>query len=113
MLDKKTIQILLRLLEEEELQRQDLAIKENLELINQRLDRIESFIFKNKQQAFSAEAVAEDAASGNYQGFDEYHSSREKFLIVKSLAEENSGNCPLEPASKPCDHCLMCSCRGF
>jgi hypothetical protein len=47
------------------------------------------------------------------------HSSQERFGIeeatVTELVEffENEKKCSLEPGGKPCDHCSMCSSRGF
>ena len=47
------------------------------------------------------------------------HPSQEKFGVeeatVSELAEffENEKKCSVEPGGKPCDHCSMCSSRGF
>ena len=47
------------------------------------------------------------------------HSSQEKFGVeeatVSELVEffENEKKCSMEPGEKPCDHCAMCSSRGF
>jgi hypothetical protein len=47
------------------------------------------------------------------------HSSQERFGIeeatVTELVEffENEKKCSIEPGGKPCDHCSMCSSRGF
>ena len=47
------------------------------------------------------------------------HSSQERFGIeeatVTELVEffENEKKCSVEPGGKPCDHCAMCSSRGF
>jgi hypothetical protein len=47
------------------------------------------------------------------------HSSQERFGIeeatVTELVEffENEKKCSVEPGDKPCDHCAMCSSRGF
>ncbi|GIU82577.1 MAG: hypothetical protein D6687_06400 [Acidobacteria bacterium] len=120
MLDKKTIQVLLELLKEEENDREKIfsSFQQNLELINQRLDRIEAFLFKDvdtekksdaeKLSDFSSEIVTPEVLIPKSS-----HPSQEKFFSLKSLAEENHEICPLEPTPKPCDRCLMCSCRGF
>lgn len=47
------------------------------------------------------------------------HPSQEKFGVeeatVSELVEffENEKKCSIEPGDKPCDHCAMCSSRGF
>lgn len=47
------------------------------------------------------------------------HPSEERFGIeeatVKELVEffENEKKCAIDPSGKPCDHCAMCSSRGF
>ncbi|MGA9996287.1 MAG: hypothetical protein WBP93_12790 [Pyrinomonadaceae bacterium] len=47
------------------------------------------------------------------------HPSQERFGVdeaaVSELVEffEKEKTCSLEPGSKPCDHCAMCSTRGF
>ncbi len=45
--------------------------------------------------------------------------SQERFDIAEIVADEiidnlqNEKACPYEPTGKPCDHCAMCSSRGF
>lgn len=47
------------------------------------------------------------------------HPSQEKFgveeAVVSELVDyfENEKTCSVEPGGKPCDHCAMCSTRGF
>lgn len=47
------------------------------------------------------------------------HASQERFGVeeatVSELVEffENEKKCTVEPGGKPCDHCAMCSSRGF
>jgi hypothetical protein len=47
------------------------------------------------------------------------HASQERFGIeeatVTELVEffESEKKCSVEPGGKPCDHCAMCSSRGF
>lgn len=50
-----------------------------------------------------------------------FHPSQEKFEIAEAVAHaendrenlEGEKPCPFEPTGKPCDHCSMCSSRGF
>ena len=47
------------------------------------------------------------------------HPSEEKFGVEEATVSElvdffqNEKTCTLEPGGKPCDHCAMCSSRGF
>lgn len=45
------------------------------------------------------------------------HASAEKFAIAEAIADQVFGSmekaCTFEPNDKPCDHCSMCSSRGF
>lgn len=47
------------------------------------------------------------------------HPSQEKFGVEEATVSElvdffeKEKNCSLEPGGKPCDHCAMCSSRGF
>lgn len=47
------------------------------------------------------------------------HPSMEKFGVEEATVSElvdffqNEKACSLEPGGKPCDHCAMCSSRGF
>lgn len=47
------------------------------------------------------------------------HPSQDKFDVIEAVADQiiehyqNEKACTFEPNGKPCDHCLMCSSRGF
>ncbi|HJS51943.1 MAG TPA: hypothetical protein VJ781_08595 [Pyrinomonadaceae bacterium] len=47
------------------------------------------------------------------------HPSQERFEVAEAIADgifdgiQKERACTFEPNGKPCDHCLMCSCRGF
>ncbi len=46
------------------------------------------------------------------------HPSQERFGINEAVSElvdyfENEKTCEMEPGGRPCDHCGMCSSRGF
>ena len=47
------------------------------------------------------------------------HPSQERFGVEEAAVSElvdffqNEKTCALEPGGKPCDHCSMCSSRGF
>jgi hypothetical protein len=48
-----------------------------------------------------------------------WHPSQDRFGIEEATVSElvdffqNEKACSLEPGGKPCDHCAMCSSRGF
>ena len=52
-------------------------------------------------------------------GVNASHPSLEKFGVEEATVSElvdffqNEKACSLEPGGKPCDHCAMCSSRGF
>jgi hypothetical protein len=53
------------------------------------------------------------------QGAAVLHPSQERFNINEAIVDElveffeQEKACSLEPSGKPCDHCSMCSSRGF
>jgi len=52
-------------------------------------------------------------------GLNPSHPSMERFGVEEATVSElvdffqNEKACSLEPGGKPCDHCAMCSSRGF
>ena len=48
-----------------------------------------------------------------------WHPSLERFAVEEAAVSElvdffqNEKQCSVEPGGKPCDHCAMCSSRGF
>ena len=52
-------------------------------------------------------------------GLNLSHPSMERFGVEEATVSElvdffqNEKACSLEPGGKPCDHCVMCSSRGF
>ena len=52
-------------------------------------------------------------------GVNPAHPSLERFGVEEAVVSElvdffqNDKACSLEPGGKPCDHCAMCSSRGF
>jgi hypothetical protein len=95
-----------RLLQESEKGSVDDFLRASLEKINQRLDKIES-------------QIETQSPKPKTQNPKPLHFSQEKFKSLEELADEiianmqNEKACPYEPTGKPCDHCAMCSSRGF
>jgi len=52
-------------------------------------------------------------------GVNVSHPSQERFGVEEATVSElvdyfqNEKTCSMEPGGKPCDHCAMCSSRGF
>ncbi len=119
------------------------VMRASLEELQQRLARIESHVTGNNNNerfegergtqrdersssvrrqssgAFAAPVVAGSPwLSGMYVPAAA-HPSQEKFGIEEAAVSElvdffeGEKKCELEPGGKPCDHCAMCSTRGF
>lgn len=79
------------------------AVFASLEKINHRLDKLEA------------------SADRSSRSFDPGppHPSLEKFAVLEAVADQIIGGlktekaCTFEPNGRPCDHCSMCSSRGF
>jgi hypothetical protein len=82
------------------------SLRSSIEKINQRLDRIESHSLFQDPLAPLRSSQMPDA-------------SQERFTVLEAVADEilehfkNEKACTFEPNGKPCDHCAMCSSRGF
>lgn len=75
----------------------------SLEKINHRLDKLEAG--SNPQSAGRGQQLV--------------HPSQEKFAVLEAVADriieglKTEKTCTFEPNGRPCDHCSMCSSRGF
>jgi hypothetical protein len=80
------------------------SLQKGIQKINDRLDRIESGVSIPRPAIHIAQSS---------------HPSLERFSIAEAIADEvfgkpqNEKACTFEPNGKPCDHCAMCSSRGF
>lgn len=78
-----------------------LRLQKNIDAMSKRLDMLESPL------TLSQEPVRIS------------HSSQDRFSIAEAIVDglfERDGlekACTFEPNGKPCDHCSMCSSRGF
>jgi ribonucleotide reductase alpha subunit len=100
------------LLQENEKGSDDSAfLRASLEKINQRLDKIEENIAAQNSNNIQPSAFSLQPSQN--------HPSQDRFVNIEELADEiiknmqNEKACPYEPTGKPCDHCAMCSSRGF
>ena len=80
------------------------SIQASIEKINVRLDGMESQL--------------QPSVPAHHSSFI-LHPSTERFSVIEAFADEIITNlnkekaCTFEPNGKPCDHCSMCSSRGF
>jgi hypothetical protein len=85
------------------------AIRGTLNEIQNRLTQIESTVRSEGPRLHSPWLAGVNAS----------HPSQERFGVEEATVSElvdffqNEKNCSLEPGGKPCDHCPMCSSRGF
>ena len=120
---------------------QELSVmRASLEELQQRLARIESHVTRKGDDALQAERRAESSEQGSAQPqarqsvaasgashapwlsglyVPAAHPSQERFGVEEAAVSElvdffeGEKKCELEPGGKPCDHCAMCSTRGF
>ena len=105
-------------------------LRASLREMQQRLARIESRVAGGASSAPGREASAAPERSGEGERAPQprpllsstyvpaTHPSQERFGIDDAVAElvdffESEKTCTVEPGGKPCDHCAMCSTRGF
>ncbi|MGD9590078.1 MAG: hypothetical protein AB7Q37_18350 [Pyrinomonadaceae bacterium] len=105
MTDKKILAERIARLLDGELPSGDLAsVFASIEKINHRLDKLESALPHPRSEASISPSV---------------HPSQEKYAVLEAVADQiieglkNEKACSFEPAERPCDHCSMCSSRGF
>lgn len=85
------------------------SIQTSIEKINMRLDKIEASLP-------SGSMIHPSSLIPYPSGI---HPSMERFAVIEAVADEifanlqNEKACTFEPNGKPCDHCSMCSSRGF
>ncbi|MDT4898157.1 MAG: hypothetical protein QOH25_3234 [Acidobacteriota bacterium] len=117
------------------------VMRASLEELQLRLARIESHVTRNGDETFQAEREAESSEQGSAQRETRQsvttssasrspwlsgmyvpaaaHPSEERFGVEEAAVSElvdffeGEKKCELEPGGKPCDHCAMCSTRGF
>jgi hypothetical protein len=75
-----------------------------LEKLNRRMDKLETAVSNPKSEISNHQLI---------------HPSQERFEIAEAIADaifdgvHKEKACAFEPNGKPCDHCSMCSSRGF
>ena len=93
------------------------AMRASLSELQNKLVQIESKV--RGSGAYSASVAAPTMHSPWLTGVNASHPSQERFGVEEATVSElvdffqNEKTCALEPGGKPCDHCAMCSSRGF
>lgn len=92
------------------------SLNTNLHKIERRLARLEANHIHDENRA-PANDISVDARRRNGNAAI-VHPSMERFGVGEAVSElvdhfEREKTCDLDPTGKPCDHCAMCSSRGF
>lgn len=86
------------------------ALRHSIEKLSERLDSIEAKLDPAPSVPAPAQAPAIPVSS---------HASQDRFSVIEAIVDEvfsqykQEKACTFEPNGKPCDHCSMCSSRGF
>lgn len=94
------------------------AMRASLDELQNRLIQIESKV-RGGDFSYSASVAAPQMHSPWLAGVNVSHPSQERFGVEEATVSElvdyfqSEKACTVEPGGKPCDHCAMCSSRGF
>jgi hypothetical protein len=94
------------------------AMRASLSELQNKLIQIESRV-RGSGAEYSASVAPPTMHSPWLTGVNASHPSQERFGVEEATVSElvdffqNEKTCALEPGGKPCDHCAMCSSRGF
>jgi len=103
------------------------ALRSGISEIQKRLSHIESHFQHTDCSDPDREHIHGSLSQGDTQaspslwqtGSTGWHPSQQKFGVQEAAVSElvdflqSEKKCELEPGGKPCDHCSMCSSRGF
>lgn len=93
------------------------AVRASLDQLQQKLVQIEAKVGSGAGSAAVTSTLR--VHSPWLAGVNADHPSAERFGVEEATVSElvdffqNEKACSLEPGGKPCDHCAMCSSRGF
>lgn len=94
------------------------AMRASLSELQNKLVQIESKV-RGSNVGYAATVAPPSMHSPWLTGVNASHPSQERFDVEEAAVSElvdffqNEKACTLEPGGKPCDHCAMCSSRGF
>jgi hypothetical protein len=103
------------------------AVRAGISELQRKLADLEAKVSSESAESYAPSAAAEASSAGPIThspwlaGINSSysHPSQEKFgveeAVVSELVDffEREKICSVEPGAKPCDHCAMCSSRGF
>lgn len=97
------------------------SVRDGLNDLQQKLERLEARLGGTVNSPGHAEAFVPATHSPWLAGVNANvaHPSQEKFGVEEATVSElvdffeKEKQCSMEPGGKPCDHCSMCSSRGF
>ena len=94
------------------------AMRVSLSELQNRLIQIESKV-RSGNANYTTSVATPQMHSPWLAGVNASHPSQERFGVEEATVSElvdyfqNEKACSMEPGGKPCDHCAMCSSRGF
>ncbi|HKG96443.1 MAG TPA: hypothetical protein VKA97_01430 [Pyrinomonadaceae bacterium] len=94
-------------------------IKSELAAMRASLAEIQSRLIQIESRVGAETPSAPRTHSPWLAGVNASHPSLERFGVEEATVSElvdffqNEKTCSVEPGGKPCDHCAMCSSRGF
>ena len=94
------------------------AMRASLNELQNKLVQIESKV-RSGSAAYSSTVAPPSMHSPWLTGVNVGHPSQERFGVEEATVSElvdffqSEKTCTVEPGGKPCDHCAMCSSRGF
>ena len=94
------------------------ALRASLSELQNRLVQIEARV-RSGNAGYATTVAAPQMHSPWLAGVNISHPSQERFGVEEATVAElvdyfqSEKTCSMEPGGKPCDHCAMCSSRGF
>lgn len=94
------------------------AMRASLSDLQNKLVQLEAKV-RSENVGYSASVATPQMHSPWLAGVNISHPSQERFGVEEATVTElvdyfqSEKTCSMEPGSKPCDHCSMCSSRGF
>ena len=97
----------------------DTNIGSELAAVRATLNELQNRLIQIESKVGASGPAAPRLQSPWLAGVNASHPSAERFGVEEATVSElvdffqNEKACSLEPGGKPCDHCVMCSSRGF
>lgn len=94
-------------------------ISSELAAMRATLGELQNRLIQIESRVSAADPAAPRTHSPWLAGVNASHPSLERFGVEEATVSElvdyfqNEKTCSVEPGGKPCDHCAMCSSRGF